>query len=106
MAISTNTPYSIDDAFAVQYHTFVSMGAGLLIAETTGRTVSIVKRVGQIEDLLFFLPLCAFALSYSILFGFASLYGSSGALRSNPQTTAICSVTLCAFVFVATFIYR
>ena len=92
LSITANTPYDIGGVFAVQFHTFVSIGAGILVAIITGRTAGMMDRVGGIESLVMFSAAGIFALSFSVLFGLGSMYGSTGALRDHPNDSALCAI--------------
>ena len=106
MSISANTPYDIGGVFAVQFHTFISIGSGLLVAITTGRTAGMMDRLAGIEALLLFSIVAVFALSFSVLFGLGSLYGSTGALRNQPTDVALCATCFTWFAVVVGFCHE
>lgn len=104
MTIPSNTPYDIGGAFALQFHTFVSLGAGVLILIITGVYMSIIKSVGSIEEIVTFLVAVAFAFSYATLFGIGSMYGTCGGIRGLSNLSILCSVTLSYGLFTASCI--
>ena len=102
-SIPANTPYDVGGSYAVQLHTWISLWTGALVAETTGRTLAMLKAHGSILDMLFMLPPWCFAFSFAVLFGLGSLYASSGALRGLSIQPLLCSTVLALFILVGTY---
>lgn len=99
MTIPSNTPYDIGGAFALQFHTFIALGTGVLILISTGKTVGILRCIGTVEEIIVVGITAAFAFSYATLFGIGSMYGTTGGIRGLSSIILVCSVSLASGFF-------